>query len=427
MARSPRRLERVFGPSLTLKELNVICWGLFFAFLAPAFCRAVQMQNQSGYSIQYSDFVNFYAMGRILNEYPTSDLYDLDLQNRVLNEVHLPRSGTHGPIPYPPFVGIPFRVAARMRYTPAYLLWSAISLALYIGAIILVCSRFFPHDRLRHSLIVCLALSFPPFAIETLVDGQLSTVGLFAIAAAFLLEDSGQFFLGGLALSVCAYKPTLLLLLIPMLFVTRQFKLLIGVFTGLTALVLLTTVMLGRDVWPGYLEMASRFGQSSVGVRTTSHLTLSKYVDLVNFSAILPHGRSWQVLAVLFAAILWAAISLARAWWKAPASGQQAIRLAWAATLTWTLLLNAYVPIYDSILVVLSVLITAGVLTGAHQETSRRVLGFLWPLIFAVSWFTIRLVDSWHLQLLTIFLAALGIMQLSILGKTIRDVPQASK
>jgi len=202
MPRSPRRLECLFGPSLNLKELNVICWSLFLAFFAPAFYRAVQMQTQSGYSIQYADFVNFYAMGRILNEYPASDLYDLDIQNRALDEVHLPRSGTHGPIPYPPFVGIPFRLLSRMRYTPAYMLWSAISLALYIAAILLVCSRFFPHDRLRLSLIVCLALSFPPYAIETLVDGQLSAVGLFAVAAAFLLEDSGQFFLGGCALFV---------------------------------------------------------------------------------------------------------------------------------------------------------------------------------------------------------------------------------
>src|SRR5580704_13996171 len=100
LARSPRGLEHVFGPSLTLKELNVICWGLFFAFLAPAFYRAVQMQSHSGYSIQYSDFVNFYAMGRILNDYPASQLYDLDVQNKVLNEVHLPRTGSHGPIPY---------------------------------------------------------------------------------------------------------------------------------------------------------------------------------------------------------------------------------------------------------------------------------------------------------------------------------------
>jgi len=166
--------------------------------------------------------------------------------------------------------------------------------------------------------------------------------------------------------------------------------------------------------------MASRFGQSSIGVSTTSHLTLSKYVDLVNFSAILPYGRSWQVLAVLLAGTLWAVLSLFRVWWKASASGRQAIRLAWAATLTWTLLLNAYVPIYDSILVVLSVLITAGVLNDAHQETSRRVLGFLWPLIYVASWFTIGLAESWHVQLLTLLLAALGVLQLRILRKTLQ-------
>lgn len=421
-ARSPRLLQRVFGPALNVKELNVICWGLFFAFLVPALYRAVQMQSHSGYSIQYADFVNFYAMGRILNEYPASQLYDLDLQYRVLNEIHLPRSGSHGPIPYPPFVGIPFRLLARLRYTPAYLLWSAISLALYVAAVAMVGIRFFPHDPLRVSLIICLALSFSPFAIETLVDGQLSTVGFFAVALAFLLGDSGLSFLGGLALSVCAYKPTLLLLLIPMLFVTRQFKFLMGALTGAVALVVFTTVFLGTGVWMKYLGMAFRFGQTSMGIRAASHLTFSKYVDLVNFSSLFPHGRSWQLLALFFGGALCAALSLVRGWWRAPGAGQPAMRLAWAATLMWTLLLNVYVPIYDSILVVLSILITAGVLKDAGDEPPQRVLNLLWPVLFVASWFTVSVANTWHIQILTLLLAALGTLQLGALHSRLARV-----
>ena len=121
--RSPRWFERVLGPRLNLKELNVICWCLFFFFLAPAIFRAVQMQRQHGKPIQYADFVNFYAMGRILNEYPATDLYDLALQNRICNEIAPPRKGSYGPIPYPPFVGIPFKLLARLPYSAAYTVW----------------------------------------------------------------------------------------------------------------------------------------------------------------------------------------------------------------------------------------------------------------------------------------------------------------
>jgi len=164
VAQSHGWLERVLGPRLTLKEANVICWGLFLALLAPAFYRAVEMQNQLGHSIPDTDFVNSYAMGRILNEFPAAELHIAELQNGVRTEIHPLSSGHYGPIPYPPFVGMLFQPLGRLRYAKAYQLWLWISLALYAAALALVSVRLFPGDTLRLSLIVCLALCFFPFA-----------------------------------------------------------------------------------------------------------------------------------------------------------------------------------------------------------------------------------------------------------------------
>jgi hypothetical protein len=407
--------ERVLGPRLTLKEANLICWGLFIALFAPALYMAVQGQNRIGKPIPDVDFVGFYAMGRILNEYPAAGLYDAGLQIRIRTEVHPLSSGSYNSVPYPPFVGMLFQPLARLPFATAYLLWLSISLALYTAALVMVSARLFPGDLLRLSLILCLALSFFPFAIETLVNGQLSTIGFFTLALAFLLEDSERSFLSGLTLSLCVYKPTLLLWLIPMLFVGRRFKLLIGVFTGALALSLFTTVVAGTRFWPGYLGLLFRFARTSIGVRAVSNLNLSKYVDLVAFSSLLPHGRSWPALSILFGCALWAAFSLVRAWWNTVGAGTPANRLAWAATLTWTLLLNVYVPIYDTILVVLSVLITAGVLKDAPQEPLRRVLSLLWAVIFVASWVTVGFAGTWHIQIITVLLAALGVVQLRVL------------
>jgi hypothetical protein len=407
--------ERVLGPRLTLKEANLICWGLFFALLAPAVYRAEQGQNRIGRLIPDVDFVNFYAMGRILNEYPAAELYDADLQTRIRTQVHPLSLGSYGPIPYPPFIGLLFQPFARLPYATAYHLWLSISLALYIVALVMVSARFFPGDLLRLSLICCLALCYFPFVIETLVNGQLSTIGFFTLALAFLLQDSERFFLSGLALSLCAYKPTLVLLLVPMLFVTKRFKLLTGAFTGAVALLLFTTVVSGTQVWPGYLGLLFRFGRASIGVQTGSILNLTKYVDLVAFSSLLPHGRSWPALAMLFGCALWAAFSLVRAWWNTAGAGKAGNRLAWSATLTWTLLLNIYVPVYDTILVVLSILITAGALKDAPREPLRRFLSLLWPVILVASWVTVHCASAWHIQIITVLLAALGVVQLRIL------------
>jgi len=58
--------------------------------------------------------------------------------------------------------------------------------------------------------------------------------------------------------------------------------------------------------------------------------------------------------------------------------GKPAQILVWAATLTWTLVLNLYVPIYDSVLVVLSVIATAGVVKHFPEKRFYRWLMVLW-------------------------------------------------
>jgi hypothetical protein len=253
--------------------------------------------------------------------------------------------------------------------------------------------------------------------IETLFNGQLSTVGFFILALAFLLEDSGRDFLSGLALSFCAYKPTLLVLIIPMFFLRKRFKTLGGVVAGAVILVLLTTIFIGTSVWHGYLALIFHFGETSIGVKTMSNLHVAQYVDLVNFSSVVPFGRSWWALTVLCGFGLWALFSLVRAWWRVSNGGKPAIRLSWATAITWTFLLNAYVPIYDTTLVVLSVLITAGVLKDAGEEQPQRVLNVLWPVIFIASWFAVGVAQAWHFQIITLLLAVLGVLQISALNK----------
>ena len=128
-------------------------------------------------------------------------------------------------------------------------------------------------------------------------------------------------------------------------------------------------------------------------MKTESELKrVAQYVDFVNFSSLVPHGRSWPMLALLFGCGLWAGVSLVQAWWHAANAGKAAMRLAWAAAITWTLLLNAYVPIYDTTLVVLSILIADGALQDSAKEPVTAALNlFSDPVdIYVASWFTPR-------------------------------------
>ena len=422
----PRWPKRIVGPVPTLKELNVLCWGLFLAVLVLPLFVVWQGHRQSEQPLVEAlnaDFVYFYGSGRILNEYPAEKLYDYELEKRIWTEIHILKIGTYGPFPYPPFVAILFRPFARLPYSTAYLLWASITLVLYTGGLAVISSRFFPHDPLRQSLIFCFALAFFPFTIETMINGHVSAIGFFALALVLREEDMGRSFLSGLALSACLYKPTLMVLFLPMLFVTRRFKTLLGFGIGAAALLLFTTAVEGTRVWSGYLDLLLNFGRSAAGVTPSSFRWLLKYVDLNAFSALLPGGRSWLGLSMLFGYACWAALSLVRVWWKSVGAGKPVSTLVWATTVTWTLLLNVYSPIYEAIFVVLGIVVTAAVLKNLPQVPLHRWFTPLWLLIFASSWITEELAQAWRFQVLTVSLAAFGMLQFAVVRSILPPQP----
>ena len=55
-------------------------------------------------------------------------------------------------------------------------------------------------------------------------------------------------------------------------------------------------------------------------------------------------------------------IWLVRLLHRSAAAGNAAQNLAWAMTLTWTLIMNVYVPVYDTLLIAVAVTLTIGAL-----------------------------------------------------------------
>jgi uncharacterized membrane protein len=94
--------------------------------------------------------------------------------------------------------------------------------------------------------------------------------------------------------------------------------------------------------------------------------------------------------------------------------------LAWAVTLTWTLLLNVYVPTYDSVLVAIAVILTLGALRDMAWSTASGWIIFLSVLIFLSSWVTEAIAQRHGIQLLSILIAVLGFAQLYLLHQLVR-------
>lgn len=407
-------------PAKDWKYLNLICWSL----LLIGFVFPLSMSILHAPYAPNADFSGFYGLGRILNEHRVTDLYNYEAQKQIYFQICHKKS-EYGPIPYPPMVGLLFRPFALLPVWYSYLLWILLSAALYSAGLKIVIARIYPRKPMQVAFIFFLAFAYSPFIVDTAFNGQFSAIGFFALAMALYEDDLGRQFRSGVALSLCVYKPTLLVLVLPMLLVTRRFKALSGFAAGACGLVFITTVFEGFSIWPAFLQEIFSYGRITSSAQSSLVFNLSKFVDFRSFYSLFLGGRAWWLLPMLAAGACCAFAALLWFWWESPHRRSAYNRLLWAATVTWTLLINDYTPIYDSILVVLAVLATASALAGLDHKALHKWFTVNWILIFICSWFTVHLAAVTGFQLMTLLLAALGILQFAGL-KMLRGISNPS-
>ncbi len=406
-----------------------LCLGLLLLLLVtPLAARHEGLLAKTSFFQVNRDFVYFYGMGRLLNTRPASDLYDLSWQDKINREVYALNPGEHyTPNPYPPFIGLLFRLVALLPYPVAYLVWTGLTFLLYFAGLTVLTGAVFDNPNQRRPLIFCFALCFQPF-LWIVLGGQIAILGLFGMAVAVASDLRGRTTLSGLALALCLYKPTLLVLVLPMLLVTRRYRTLNGFAVGTGVLCGLVTVVEGPGVWAGYIPMLLNFGSTAVSAGGAGYRRLEIYMDLPAFASLLHVPPSWTGAALLTFSAGGAATLLVHAWWRHRAADPKVRMMLWVTTLTWTLILNAYVPVYDCLLAVIGMIATYAVLEGFRDSVLMGRFLAASALTVVASWFTIDVAQSSGIQSLTVMLAFLGMVQLSALHRMeLRNRSEVSK
>jgi hypothetical protein len=419
--------DRVLGPRPGLKEVNVLCWGLFVLLLIVPLGVHLFLRYRAGgrfADLLPIDFIYFYGIGRLVNEHPSSQFYDLSLQTKVFNEIYQLHGRFWGGSPYPPLVGRIFSLFARLNIAQAYYLWLVTSLILYLTGIIAALRAVFPRDHEKRSLFICFSLAFPAFLSFTLMVGQISSIAIFSVGLAIYEERHSRHFSSGLALSILSYKPTLLVVLLPMLVLTRRFRALAGFFSGVLIWILFSTVLSGVAIWPAYARFLFSFA-GRAGINGQSLIDRTEYIDLFSLSYIVRGGRSPLGLVLLAAVVISAAVWLGVLFWKSASLGESHQLLVWAAALTSTLLLNLYVPIYDSVLVTVAIALTLGALAGAKTSGAADWIVLLGLGAIPISAISETFARHHPIQLLTVLLFFLGLAQVSLLQVSSRKSESA--
>lgn len=353
------------------------------------------------------DFVEFYTIGRILNTSAPARIYDLPLavqmQHQALPAMSPTQMLVFGQAPYIAWL---FRPFALLPYAWAYVAWLGFSAATYIGglAILFAAVRLGPEDRKTGYL---LALSWAPFLFETWIGGQMAALVFLIWALFFWCLERDWAFIAGIALSLCLFKPTLVALPGFVLLAGRRWRAASGLALGAIMLGFISLATVGRDglrAWAGTLAFA---GQVTAQAGDAWHR--SKYVDLAAFFHLLVGSDQTVTAGLLLVAGVAAVGALGWAWWHAEGFGYE----LWAATLCFTLVVNAYAPIYDMVLAVAAVVLFS---SRRHLLPAKERAAFdVWLLLlYMVPWLTQSFAEFLHLQLITLVLAGFGIWALQV-------------
>ena len=360
------------------------------------------------------DFVEFYTVGKILNTYPPARIYDLALAVRLQHET-LPTMADTQMLVFgqSPYIGWLFRPFALLPYAWAYVAWLGFTAALYLAglATLFAAVRLKPEDRKTGYL---LALSWAPFLFETWIGGQMAAFVFFVWALFFWLIQNERRFAAGLVLSLCLFKPTLVALPAVMLLVSRRWRAASGLAVGGGAMVLASFFTVGWQGFRAWAAVLAYQGEVAVGPGDAWHR--AKSVDMSAFFHLLL-GNSQPLTSIVLILIGIAAVGLlGRAWWyngNGPATNE-----LWAATLCFTLVVNAYAPIYDSVVVVVAVALLASGDWSVRPEKDREAFAVWILLLYMLPWLTQAFAEFLHFQLITLVLAGFGGWALRLVSRS---------
>lgn len=357
-----------------------------------------------------ADYPAFHTAGQIARDYPGSRLYDLELQAQ-LGDAARPGAPPGGSLLFvhPPATVLPFVPLAGLSYTASFVAWVAVSLAVMAGGLLVLrraCPNLSPTDW---SVAAGLAFAAQPLLAESILGGQIAVIAYLSLALALAAVARGHSFRAGLALSLLAYKPTLLLLFIPLLLVGRRWRVVAGLAAGGLIWGAVSLMVAGPEGCRDWVRLMTAYGQVSTG--SAANFRLFKFIDL-NSSLRLTFGDQPWIAAFAAALALPTLGWLASAWARRGRFDEAAL---WAATATWTLVLNLHVAVYDVALAVPGVLVTLDTLAKRHRGElklsafDRGVLAAAW----CVPWFAQQVAMWLPLHPLTPALALLAAWQLA--------------
>ena len=238
----------------------IICF--YFVYFVGAFV----------YGTFGEDYLAFWSVGKIADEKGYSEIYDLNnlrsvqTQERyalgLLEKIDDPSSPL-SPVPYFSFFVLPFQLLSRIDLVHSFWIWTILNLIILIGYLVFFLRRINPGSGTTISglnLLILVLISFPVFS--NIFNGQVEV---------FLLVCAGEFIryavskkpvLSGIWLGGLLLKPQLLIIIVPIFLIMRNWKVLMG-FIVSSGIILMTSLLLsGFAGMKALINLLTKFSDS---------------------------------------------------------------------------------------------------------------------------------------------------------------------
>ncbi len=251
--------------------------------------------------------------------------------------------------------------------------------------------------------------------MECWLGGQLSAFGFAWLALGLWCARRGRPFPAGLAFGMLLYKPTFLVLIVPLLVIARRGWELLGVAATGLAIAAVSWLIVGPEACRDFIRLLGGYSHDAIG--PAALFPTWKFVDLVSFFRLL-FGETSSIGQIAALGVLALALPpLLGAWWRFDRLENDRRALLIAGTMTATMVLNLHMAVYDTTMVVPGTLLAAETLrkrTGVIGGAYKGLLVLLW----VVPWFSQTMAKGIGFQPLTPILAALAAVQVALAIRT---------
>jgi hypothetical protein len=328
--------------------------------------------------IRNTDFVNFYAGASIVRDGNGARLYQRETQDQALESILSEKSTRY--YLHPPFEAAALAPITRLGIEGAFVSWTLLNVAL-LGLLPLVLMHCIPLVS-RRPYLGWIGFCFLP-ALTALTLGQDSILLLFVISLSYMLLQKEMDLASGLLLALALIKFQYLVILVPLLLLSRRVRVVTGFVLGAIGLALVSCMVTG---WRGLLEYFRFLHDfdihSGYGALNTALM--------VNFRGFL-RGMGWAsgspVYLLVAGAILFC-VGIACS--RIPAQGNKN-GLIFAVYIAIALLAAPYAHFPDMTVLLLSVLLALDWVADAGRETVWRILIavccallFVWPVMLLI-------------------------------------------